>query len=169
MRYNEIDQNKNKAKRIYKIEYDSSLVINLLNSVQSGSINQCESNAIKMPKKSVSIFLLTLFYCALVNFVSAKTVPPAAIEPLPDMYSLAATYPGNNAVNYNASPNPQFSSNNFNNFNEPTPQPPLQILGSYQNMDYQQQRPVRQQKSQEELATENNPTAKNFDYSNELK
>lgn len=113
-----------------------------------------------MAKKSVSVLLLVLFYCALVNFVSAKTVPPSQIEPLPDMYAFASTYPGNNAVNYNASPNPQYPSNSFNNFKEPT-QPP-QMLGNYQ-------KPPQQQTSLEELVMGNAPTTKAYDYSNDLK
>lgn len=138
-------------------------VINSLISVQSGSINRCESNVIKMIKKSVSVMLFVSFYCALVNCVSAKTVPPSQIEPLPDMYAFASTYPGmNNAVNYNASPNPQYPSNNFNNFNEPTQPPPPQMLGNYQ-------KPLQQQTSLEELVMGNAPTTKAYDYSNDLK
>lgn len=123
-----------------------------------------------MVKKSVLVFFVISFYCALVNFVAAKTVPPSEIEPLPDLYSLASSYPSaNNVVNYNASPNPQYPSNNFNNFNEPTPQPQNQILGNYPNMDYQQ-KPPQQQKSIEDLVTGNySPTTKSNDIGNELK
>lgn len=121
-----------------------------------------------MAAKSVSIFSSIILYCALVNTVTSKTVPPMEIEPLPDLYSLASTYPSsNNAINYNASPNPQYTSSNFNNFNDPTPQPP--IIGNYQNMDYQQKQPV-QQKSLEEFVTGNySPNSKNYDFTNDLK
>lgn len=171
MRNNEIDHNKNNAKRIYKIGNNSSLLINYNNSVQTTSVNQCDSNQKlnKMDKKSVSVFCSITFYCALVNFVSAKLVPPATIEPLPDLYSFASTYPAANNVNYNASPNPQYSSNNFNNFNEVTPQPLPQIIGSYQNVDYQQ-KPHQQQKTLVDLATGASTTTTNtYDYSNDLK
>lgn len=118
-----------------------------------------------------SVFVILFFCCALTeNLVTAKTVPPTAIEPLPDLYSIASTYPGaNNVVNYNASPNPQYTSNNYNNFNEPTPQPPNQMLGNYQSMDYQQKTPL-QKKSVEESVTGNySPTSKSYDFSNDLK
>lgn len=122
-----------------------------------------------MAKESVSVLLLIPIYCALVNFVSTKTVPPSAIEPMHDLYPLASTYPAaNNVMNYNASPNPQYPTNNFNNFNEPTPQPPPQMQGNYQNIDYQQ-KPLQQQKSLEELVTGNNPTPTTYNYSNDLK
>lgn len=124
-----------------------------------------------MAKESVSVYLLVPFYCALVYCVSAKTVAPSGIEPFPDMYSVASTYPAaNNVVNYNASPNPQYSSNNYNNFNEPTPHtlPTPQMHGNYQNVDYQQKLP-QQQKLLEELVTGNSPTTNTYDYSNDLK
>lgn len=123
-----------------------------------------------MVKKSFSVFLQLTCYCTLVNFVYAKTVPPSQVEPFPDLYTLASTYPGtNNVVNYNASPNPQYSSNNFNHFNEPTPQPLPQIQSNYQNIDYQQ-KPIQQQKSLEEMVTAASPTStKNYEYSDDLK
>lgn len=122
-----------------------------------------------MVKKSVFVLFQISFYCALVNVVIAKTVPPTAIEPLPDLYSLASAYPSVNNVNYNASPNPQYSSNNFNNFNEPTPQPPNQIHGNYPNMDYQQNPPM-QPKSIDELVQGNySPTLNSNGIGNELK
>ncbi len=119
----------------------------------------------------VPVLVLIPFYCiVVVNYVFAKTVPPSQIEPMPDLYSMASTYPAaNNVVNYNASPNPQYSSSNYNSFNEQTAQPPPQMPGNYQDLDYQQKPIQQQQKSLEELVTGNSPTSKPYDYSSDLK
>lgn len=131
---------------------------------------------LKMVTKSVSVFVFLWLCGQLVNSVSAKTLMPSAIEPLPDLYSYASTYPvPNNVVNYNASPNPQYSSPqysppNYNNFNEHTTQPSNlhlllpSITGSNQKIGYKQQQP-----SLEELVTGNGPSTKTDDLSNDLK
>lgn len=122
-----------------------------------------------MIKKSGSVLFSIILYCALVNVVITKTVPPSEIEPLADLFTLGSNYPIPNNVNYNASPNPQYTSN-FNNFNEPTPQPPNQIVGNYQNVDYAQNpSPQQQHQSVEQLVTGNySPTSK-YDFSSDLK
>lgn len=111
----------------------------------------------------------SLLVFVLVNFVSANTVLPVAMEPFSDLYSHASTYPANNVVNYNASPNPQYPSRNFNNFVEQstqlTPPPPmLQMARNYQNSNYQ---PIQQKQSLEE--TVNSPTSSSHDFSTDLK
>ncbi|KAJ6627597.1 hypothetical protein Bhyg_16694, partial [Pseudolycoriella hygida] len=126
-----------------------------------------------MVKEGVSVFLL---YCALVNCVSAK-LEPSTIEPFPDLYAMASTYPAASVVNYNASPNPQYSTNNYNHFNEPsppTPSPSPQIPGNYQNMEYQEKptKPQKTQKTQEDPIVGNDstkPTTETYDYNSDLK
>ncbi|XP_037044264.1 uncharacterized protein LOC119080151 [Bradysia coprophila] len=121
--------------------------------------------------KRVSVFVFFWFFGVQVNYVLTNIVPPSQIEPMPDVYS-HITYPAaNNVVNYNASPNPQYTSPNFNHFNEQIGQPSPQVLGNYQKREYQdyQQKPLQQKRSSDEMVMGANPTTASYDYSSDLK
>lgn len=125
--------------------------------------------------KTVAAFVLCWCFGVQVNFVLANAIPPSQIEQMPDMYSHLPTYPAvNNVLNYNASPigpNPQYTPPNFNQFNEPIPQPSQQIPANYQKRDYQdyQQKPIEQPKPSDESVMTINPTTTSYDYSSDLK
>lgn len=119
--------------------------------------------------KRVSVFVLLWCFGVQANFVLTNTIQPTQIEPMPDMYSHATTYPAaNNVVNYNASPNPQYTSPSFNHFNEQVAQPLPLIHGNYQKREYQDYQPkpsVQQQTLPEKIS----PTTESYDYSSDLK
>lgn len=102
------------------------------------------------------------------NFVSTNNIQQTQMEPMPDVYSRVPTYPAaNNVVNYNASPNPQYTSPNFNHFNDHVAQPP-HIPGNYHKREYQDYQPkpsVQQEKPSEKI----NPTTESYDFSSDLK